>query len=93
MLAPLWLKVHRAAGPFTPRNEHAVTRHEPWHRYVPESSNWHGGTLTRWIAALPAATVSPELPKLLAGRGRELHAVMYLIALALVFRYAFLIGP
>jgi hypothetical protein len=22
---------------------------------MPESGNWHGGTFTRWIAALPAA--------------------------------------
>ena len=29
--------------------------HELWHRYVPESGNWHGGTPTRWTAALPAA--------------------------------------
>jgi len=29
------LGAKRAAGPFTPRNEHVVTLHEPWHRYVP----------------------------------------------------------
>jgi hypothetical protein len=29
--------------------------HELWYRYMPESGNWHGGTYTRWIAALPAA--------------------------------------
>ncbi len=29
--------------------------HELWYRYVPESGNWHDGTFTRWIAALPAA--------------------------------------
>ncbi len=46
----------RAAGPFTPRNAHLVTQHEPWYRYVPESGNWHGGTSTRWIAALSAAS-------------------------------------
>jgi hypothetical protein len=44
-----------ATGPFTPRNGHAVTRHELWYRYMPESGNWHGGTFTRWIAALSAA--------------------------------------
>lgn len=33
--------------------------HELWYRYMPESGNWHGGTLTRWIAALPAA---PQIP-------------------------------
>jgi len=48
----------RAAGPFTPRKTHAVTQHEPWYRYVPESGNWHGGTFTRWIAALSAAPLS-----------------------------------
>ena len=50
----------RAAGPFTPRNAHLVTQHEPWYRYVPESGNWHGGTSTRWIAALSAASHIPE---------------------------------
>ena len=29
----------RAAGPFTPRNGHAVTLHELWHRYMPKSGN------------------------------------------------------
>ena len=48
----------RAAGPFTPRRTHAVTHHELWYRYVPESGNWHGGTLTRWMAALSAAPLS-----------------------------------
>ena len=28
-----------AAGPFTPRIEHAVTQHELWHRYVSDTSN------------------------------------------------------
>ncbi len=50
----------RAAGPFTPRNAHLVTQHGPWYRYVPESGNWHGGTSTRWIAALSAASQIPE---------------------------------
>jgi hypothetical protein len=36
---PLWLYIHRAAGPFTPRNGHAVTRHELWYRYMPETGN------------------------------------------------------
>jgi len=27
-----------------------------WYRYMTESDNYHGGTLTRWIAALSAAT-------------------------------------
>ncbi len=52
------LYIPRAAGPFTPRRTHAVTHHELWYRYVPESGNWHGGTLTRWIAALSAAPLS-----------------------------------
>ncbi len=30
---------HRAARPFTPRNERVVTRHELWYRYIPEPSN------------------------------------------------------
>ena len=48
----------RAAGPFTPRRTHAVTHHELWYRYVPESGNWHGGTLTRRMVALSAAPLS-----------------------------------
>lgn len=27
----------KAAKPFTPRNEHAVTHHGLWYRYVPET--------------------------------------------------------
>jgi hypothetical protein len=38
---------HRAARPFTPRNGRVVTLHELWYRYIPESSNWYGGTFTR----------------------------------------------
>jgi hypothetical protein len=49
---------HRAAGPFTPRNERVVTRHELWHRYIPEPGNWYGGTCTHWSVALSAATES-----------------------------------
>jgi hypothetical protein len=29
-----------------------------WHRYVPESGNWHGGIFTRWIVAFSAAPLS-----------------------------------
>ena len=39
----------------TPRIARMVTHSEMWHRYVPESGNWHDGTFTRWIAALSAA--------------------------------------
>ena len=52
----------RAAGPFTPRRTHVVTHHELWYRYVPESGDWHGGTLTRWMAALSAAPLSLIFP-------------------------------
>jgi len=52
----------RAAGPFTPRRTHAVTHHELWYRYVPESGDWHGGNLTRWMAALSAAPLSLIFP-------------------------------
>ncbi|MGB2861734.1 MAG: hypothetical protein WBC05_00280 [Sedimentisphaerales bacterium] len=45
----------RGAGPFRPRITRMVTHSERWHRYVPESGNWHDGTFTRWIAALSAA--------------------------------------
>ena len=44
-----------AAGPFTPRIGHAVTGHDLWYRYLPESGKWQDGTFTRWIAALSAA--------------------------------------
>lgn len=33
-----------------------IIRLSPFFHYVPESGNWHDGTYTRWIAALPAAT-------------------------------------
>ena len=45
--APVALQSHRAARPFTPRNERVVTLHELWYRYIPESSNWYDGTFTR----------------------------------------------
>jgi hypothetical protein len=32
-------QVFKAARPFTPRNERAVTQHELWYRYISESSN------------------------------------------------------
>jgi hypothetical protein len=32
--------------------------YELWYRYVPESGNWHGGTLTRRMAALSPAPLS-----------------------------------
>jgi hypothetical protein len=35
---------------------------------VPESGNWHGGTCTRWIAALSATPVSTPP----GGRGNDL---------------------
>ena len=42
----------------------AFARHGLWYRYVPESGNWHGGTLTRRLVALSAAPlclVSPGI--------------------------------
>lgn len=53
-----WTFVPRAAGPFTPRIARAVTQRGMWYRYVLETGNWHGGTCTRWIAALSAAPTS-----------------------------------
>jgi hypothetical protein len=35
-----------AAGPYTPRRTRLVTCPEQRHRYMPESGNWHGWTLT-----------------------------------------------
>jgi len=46
---PFLLKPHKSVN--GPNNFH----HELWYRYVPESGNWNGGTLTHWIAALSAA--------------------------------------
>jgi len=31
---------------------------ELWYRYVPESGNWHGRILTRWMATVSAAPLS-----------------------------------
>jgi hypothetical protein len=33
---------------------------ELWYRYMIESDNYHGGTFTRWIAALSAATYNVQ---------------------------------
>jgi hypothetical protein len=38
-------------------------RPELWYRYMTESDNYHGGTFTRWIAALSAATVGIEMKR------------------------------
>ena len=57
-------QITNITSPSSLRRTHAVTHHDLWYRYVPESGNWHGGTLTRWIAALSAAPlflVSREL--------------------------------
>ena len=56
---PFLLKPHKLV------NVHNIPYHELWYRYVPESGNWHVGTLTRWMAALSAAPLplvscSPE---------------------------------
>ena len=59
-----------AAGPFTPRQAPDSYLPGQWHRYVPESGNWHGGTCTRWIAALSAAHV-PLTPTPLPRSGGE----------------------
>jgi len=43
---PLKLRVFKAAETFTPRNEHVVTHHELWYRYMHESGNLHDRTFT-----------------------------------------------
>jgi hypothetical protein len=65
-----------AAGPFTPRVDHAVTRPDLWYRYMPESGNWHGGTFTRWTAALSAAPrpVRAALPHTVLASGSDAEA-------------------
>jgi len=42
---------------------------------VPESGNWHGGTPTRWTAALPAATVWIDLRRAQPWREFPEHTV------------------
>jgi hypothetical protein len=46
--------------PFTERqlfrHVQASTFPELWYRYMTESDHYHGGALTRWIAAMSAAT-------------------------------------
>ena len=42
---------------------------ELWYRYMTESDNYHGGTFTRWIAALSAATCNLGVTP---GRGYKL---------------------
>ncbi len=44
-----------ATGPFTPRRTRLVTCPRQRHRYMPDTGNWHGRTLTSWNAALSAA--------------------------------------
>jgi len=41
---------------------------------VPESGNWHGGTLTRWMAALSAAPLSLVFPEFMKGRAVNICA-------------------
>ncbi len=60
-IAPTAEAIFRAARPFTPRIEHAVTQRVLWHRYVPDTGNWHDRTFTCWIAALPAAPSGAHL--------------------------------
>jgi hypothetical protein len=51
-------QITNITSPSSLRRTHVVTHHELWYRYVTESGNWHGGTLTRWMAALSAAPLS-----------------------------------
>jgi hypothetical protein len=46
-----------------------VAVEEKRHRYMPESGNWHGWTLTSWNAALSAAPAP-------AGRQTKFHGVI-----------------
>jgi len=55
-------QITNISSPSSLRRTHAVAHHELWYRYVPESGNWHGGTLTRWMAALSAAPLSLFFP-------------------------------
>jgi len=39
---------------------------ELWYRYMTETDNYHGGTFTRWIAALSAATCNVRVNIIIA---------------------------
>jgi hypothetical protein len=65
------LRVSWAAWPSTPGRTRVVTDAVHWHRYVPETGNWHGGTCTRWIAALSATPVPVSPMSHSSNGGRE----------------------
>jgi len=46
---------------------------ELWYRYMTETDNYHGGTTTRWIAALSAATCNIKV-KCYPIAGKEVFA-------------------
>ncbi len=61
LLAPQVAPTAQAHSPTGSRDVYATQwtgSHLPelWYRYMTESDNYHGGTFTRWIAALSAAT-------------------------------------
>jgi len=61
LLAPQVAPTAQARSPTGSRDVYATQwtgSHLPelWYRYMTESDNYHGGTFTRWIAALSAAT-------------------------------------
>ena len=72
-VAPTTVLFHRAARPFTPRIPRLVTCPGLWHRYMPESGNWHDGIFTRWTAALSAAPhpCYPGSPSIGSGSYRQ----------------------
>jgi hypothetical protein len=73
LLAPQMAPTAQARSPTGSRDVYATQwtgsyLPELWYRYMTESDNYHGGTFTRWIAALSAAPcnvrVNPEHPPL-----------------------------
>ena len=88
MLLPQKREVFWAAGPFTPRKERAVTQHELWYRYVPESGNWHDGTCTRKIEAFSAATCMPLFGPYTTAQPDNCWALQWLLKLRPPLRLA-----
>jgi hypothetical protein len=92
-VAPTATTLRRAARPFTSRNSCAVTRHKPRYRYVSDTDNRHGGTFTRWNAALSAAhTIRNHKSGIRRGHApkssdRPIHAPRSIDKLALPTRF------
>ena len=54
-VAPTTVIISQGSQTFYPTHSPVGCLPWEWYRYMPESGNSHGGTFTRWIAALSAA--------------------------------------